>query len=643
MLEPYLRLVVVLAAFVVVALASKQVGALFARFRLPLISGFIFTGILAGPFFLGLIPEGATEQLRLLDQTSLAVIAFAVGGKLHVPDLRDRMRSIAWVSTANALLIPLFGAVTVLLLADRIPFLNGMSLPGQIAIALVIGTVLATRAPAVAIAIINEMRARGPFTQTILGVTMVTDVAVIILFAVVTPIAGVVLDNLPLNPAFLAMLFGKLVLTVVVGLIAGLALRLVLQRRFSSVVKTALMLAVGLSMFVFGYALRDLTHANLPYAVMIEPLLSCLIASFYITNYTEYRSDLLKILADVTPVIYLIFFTLVGAGLALDVLVSIWPVALALFAARIAGIFVSSFAGGVIAGDPMRFNRVSWMTFLTQAGVGLGLAKGVAAEYPGWGDSAAAMIVSAIVLSELVGPPLFKWAISYVGEAHTPAPTPEYEGPRTAVIFGLEGQSVALARMLVREGWSVRIGSQHDGEDARLGDLPVDVQPIGMLSESRLRSLGAQSADTIVAMLDDDENYAVCELAYERFGTKHLIVRLNDRQNRARFEALGAIVLDPSTAIVSLLAHLVRAPSATSLLLGERAGHDLADIQMCNPAMDGLTLRDIRLPLDVLVLSVERDGNLLLSHGYTRLKMGDVVTLLGAPGSLQHVALQFSP
>ena len=36
--------------------------------------------------------------------------------------------------------------------------------------------------PATTVAVINEMRARGPFTDTVLGVTVLKDVAVLVLF-----------------------------------------------------------------------------------------------------------------------------------------------------------------------------------------------------------------------------------------------------------------------------------------------------------------------------------------------------------------------------------------------------------------------------------------------------------------------------
>lgn len=641
-MDSYIQLIAVLVAFAVIALASKQIGILFARFHLPLISGFLFTGVLVGPFVLGLIPHGAAEQLHLLDEMSLAVIAFAAGSELYLRELRGRLHSIAWVSIANTVVIPIVGAVTILLLADYIPFLNGMSLPARAAVALVIGSILVARSPSSAIAIINEMRAKGPFTQTVLGVTMITDVVVIVLFAVTSSFASAVLSELPFDLGFLALLVGELALALGLGYAVGLLLAWILSRHVAEALKIVALLLTGLSVFVFAYELRSWSHANLPFDVFMEPLLACLVASFYVTNYTEFRLEFLKVLAEITPAIYIIFFTLVGAGLALDVLVALWPVALALFGMRVVGILIASLAGGVAAGDPMQYNLVSWMTYLTQAGVGLGLAKEAAVEYPGWGDGAAAMIISVIVLSQLIGPPFMKWAISHVGEAHTQAPTPVYEGGRSAIIFGLEGQSVALARLLINAGWQVRIGSRFVEDGATVGNLPVEVQSFDTVSEYCMRNLGAETADTIVAMLDDEENYRICELAYELFGTEHVIVRLHNHQNYRRFEELGAIILEPSTAIVSLLAHFVRAPTATSLLLGERSDQDVVDVQMHNPALDGLTLREIRLPMDVLVLSVQRDGNALVSHGYTSLRMGDVVTVLGSRPSLNQVAFQFS-
>ena len=109
-----------------------------------------------------------------------------------------------------------------------------------------------------------------------------------------------------------------------------------------------------------------------------------MVAGFVVTNYTGYRTSFRRVLDDASPPVYTLFFTLAGASLALDVLASSWQVALALFGIRVVAIGLGSFSGGVLAGDPMRLNRINWMAFITQAGIGLGLAKEIAGEFPEW-------------------------------------------------------------------------------------------------------------------------------------------------------------------------------------------------------------------------------------------------------------------
>ena len=112
-------------------------------------------------------------------------------------------------------------------------------------------------------------------------------------------------------------------------------------------------------------------------------------------------------------------------------------------------------------------------------------------------------------------------------------------------------------------------------------------------------------------------------------------------QDTERFKELGVLVVEPRTAVVSLLEHFVRAPVGTSLLLGRDEGQDMIDQKVRNPNISGLTLRDLRLPLDVLVLSMERDGHTLVSRGFTKFQLGDRVTMVGPRRKLEEVILRF--
>jgi len=69
--------------FAIIAIASKQIGHSLVKTGIPLISGFLLTDIVAGPYVLDLITREATLNLRFVDEISLGFIAFAAGGELY--------------------------------------------------------------------------------------------------------------------------------------------------------------------------------------------------------------------------------------------------------------------------------------------------------------------------------------------------------------------------------------------------------------------------------------------------------------------------------------------------------------------------------------------------------------------------------
>jgi Trk K+ transport system NAD-binding subunit/mannitol/fructose-specific phosphotransferase system IIA component (Ntr-type)/Kef-type K+ transport system membrane component KefB len=640
-MESYLEIALIVAGFTMIALASRQVGGLFTKANLPLITGFLFTGIIAGPHVVGLISEEAVENLRFVDEIALAFIAFFAGSELYIRELKGRLKSIRWVMLGLVISTFTFGTLAVFMLSEFIPFMRAMSTSGRLAVSLLAGAILVARSPSSAIAVVHELRAKGPFTKTVLGVTVIMDVVVIALFGINSSIADTLLTGLGFNIGFVFLLVGELLLSILIGYAVGKALQLILAASFHRNVKTLMILFVGYAVFTLSGALRVWSHEQLPFEMLLEPLLICMIAGFVVTNFTFHRLEFSMILQDVGLSVYIAFFTLTGASLALDILMTAWPIALTLFAVRLGGIFVGSFSGGVLAKDPMRHNRISWMAYITQAGVGLGLAKEVAVEFPEWGTAFATIIISVIVANQIIGPPFFKWALHLVGEAHSRAKTQEFDSDRDAIIFGLEGQSLSLARQLTSNGWNVKVASRQADYIKEMGEgSDVDIRPIADLSLKSLKQIDAGQAEAIVAMLSDEENYQICTLAYEHFGTQNLIVRLNDRSNYNRFVELGALIVDPTTALVSLLDHSVRSPSAASLMLGMESNQDVLELEVRNPDLDGVAIRDMRLPLDVVILSVHRRGQMLISHGYTRLEIGDLVTVVGSVASLEQMALR---
>ena len=637
----YQDLFMFIAGFTLIALASKQIGQLFTRFKLPLISGFLFTGIIAGPFIFNFISVEATERLRFVDELSLAFIAFVAGSELYLKELRSRFKSIKLVSIGIVVSTFILGSLTVFVVADFIPFMQRLPVASRVAIAILAGAILVARSPSSAVAIIKELRAKGPLTQTVMGVTVVTDVLVIILFAVNSSIADALLTGLRFNLTFIILLSVELIAAVAGGYVVGKILQRILSSRINHNVKIGGILLTGYAVFVVSTGIRHFTHDRLPFEVFVEPLLVCMIGSFWLINRTDSRDEFLKALHEVGPLVYIAFFTLTGASLTLNILAEIWPITLLLVAVRLAVIFIGSFTGGVLASDPMTHNRVSWMAYITQAGVGLGLAKEVGGAFPEWGPAFATLMISTIVVNQVIGPAFFKWALVWVKEARPRAKKSEPDQIHSAFIFGSDSQSLALARQLCTHDWEVKVAYRQIGEIENITSLYFDVQPMPDFSLDELQAFGVGEAGAVVTMLSDEENYRICELAHEHFETDNLVVRLNDLANYDRFRELGAFTVRPSTAIISLLDHFVRAPSSVSLLLGMEENHDIIDLEVRNPNLAGMAVRDLRLPSDALILSVRRAGHIIITHGYTDLQIGDWVTVVGSLESLEALELRF--
>ena len=639
-MEEYKNIIIYFIGFVWILFASHFFAKYFKKFKLPLITGFLFTGIVCGPQFLELIEQDAINNLGFVNDIALAFIAFAAGSELFLKDIRRRVRSIIWNTVGQLIVTFVIGTLAVYLLADYIPFMRDMTSGGKMAVAILAGTIFVARSPSSAIAVISEMRAKGPFTQTIMGVTVVIDVLVIVLFAISFSIASTILSGADLNPSILLILLFELALALLLGYLLGKLISGVLSLRASGTLKMIAILAAGYGVFLLSHSVIELSHEYLSFEIHIEPLLICIAASFFVTNYSKYRQEFQRLLEETGPMIYVAFFTLIGAMLEIDILAKVWAIALILFAVRIIAMIIGSFTGTMLAADPKVYRRIGWMPYVTQAGVGLGLAAKVAGEFDVWGAEFATIIIAVIVLNQIVGPPLFKWAIVRVREAHKKAKTPTFDGERDAIIFGLEDQSLALARQLKRHHWGVKIASLKNMDEVTI-PMDVTVEFIEFLNLRSLKSLEAVKVEAIVLMLSDEENFKLAELVYENFGTKEIIVRLNDRVNFNRFHELGALIMDPSTAMVGLMDHMVRAPMATSMLLGMDEEHDTEDIEVRDRVFHGASLRDLRLPQDILILSVQRKGHMMVTHGYTRLRFGDIITVIGSADSLEQMRLQF--
>ncbi|MDG1517993.1 MAG: cation:proton antiporter [Flavobacteriales bacterium] len=639
------ELIVALGGFLVIALSANHISKFFAKIKFPLITGLLLAGIIAGPFVFDLIPSENSKNLIFLNEISLAFIAFAAGSELYLKEIRGQFKSIIWNTLGQLVVTFLLGTTGVLFMSEFIPFMQDMSFSARLGVAMLMATIFVARSPSSAIAVINELRAKGPFTQTAIGVTVVTDVLVIILFAVCFALSKTLLSGDSFSLLALGILLIELFVSFGLGWVLGRFIMWFFKFKMNKNLKVTILIALGYGVYLFANWLGDFTAQ--PYVFghkfYVEPLLICILGSYFVTNYSTSRPEFIEILHETGPIIYVVFFTLTGSSLALDVLLEVFLVAVVFFGVRLLGMIGGGYLGGTIAGDSWKFRHLNWMPYITQAGVGLGLATIIKHAFPDFGVQFETIIIGVIVINQVVGPPLLKYALYKVEETHEKHETPVFDGHNDAIIFGLEPMSLALARQLKGNNWGVKIAAMKKADEIEQVD-DIEIVFMNDISLDCLNKLEPKHADTMVMMLSDSENYKWCELIYEQIGTKELVVRASgDRYYAKKFEKLDALVVDPSLAMVNLMDHFVRSPNATSILLGMETDQDAVDIEVMDLNIQGLALRDLRLPSDILILSITRKDQMMITHGYTRLRIGDIVTILGSEESIDKVELMLGP
>ena len=628
-------LIILLIGFLIVAIASNQIAIVLQKIKFPLITGFIITGIIVGSSFLNFIPLQAIEKLNFLNEIALAIIAFSAGAELYLNDMRSRINSIKWMTIGQLVITFVLSSIIIYFIADRIPFMATMNIESKIAVSILFGTIFVARSPSSAIAVINEMRANGPFTKTVMGVTVVKDVLVIILFAISFSIAKTLINGEAINLLFLIILVSELLISFGLGYVVGKILQIPFQLNIDKNMKGILVIAIGYSIYFFSNYIKVNSVEWFHHEVILEPLLIAIIGSFVLTNYSKHRIEFKELLERISPVIYIIFFTLTGASLSFQTLINVFGIAIILFFLRLLTMILAGFFGVAAAKDPKKYLFIAWMPYLTQAGVALGLATIISNEFPGWGHEFETIIIAIIVINQLIGPPLFKWSLNIVKESHLRAKMDHLQSTRDAIIFGVENQSIALAKQLEKHNWNSRLVSLEDCDIDNSKDfeiIPNFTPSVENFDRAKFAALAEKDL-----MLNDEDNYYIAEKIYEHIGTEDVIVRLNQHDNFEKFHQLGTLIIEPSTAIVSLLDHFVRSPNATSLLLGMDEGQDTMDIEINNKDYHGLRIRELRLPTDLIILSIERKGQMLMTHGYTRLRIGDVMTLVGSAKSLEDI------
>ena len=147
-----------------------------------------------------------------------------------------------------------------------------------------------------------------------------------------------------------------------------------------------------------------------------EPLLAAVAAGLVIENLSVAQGDALRTAVQRgAPPVLVIFFVAIGSSLRLDVLLTVWPVALILAGMRTALIRAGTRVGLNVSTIDRGIGEHAWTGLISQAGITVGLASVVAAEFPGWGTELQTILIALIPIHELVGPMLFRRGLAHAG------------------------------------------------------------------------------------------------------------------------------------------------------------------------------------------------------------------------------------
>jgi len=409
-----------------ILLVAGFAGAVLARLvRLPSVTGYVVGGMLIGPAGFDLFPPHLLEsQLSVFTGIALMLVAFGIGERFELQQLRQSARALARVSIGES-----GGAFCLVLIC--VTLAAGLTRAGGaaaglrvwLATGLICGAIAVATAPASTTAVIRELRASGPLSRLTVSAVVVNNALSITLFGLTAGAAKVLLGTADASVARMAEPVFTTVAALTVGLAIGWLTDLVVHRLTRP--PDVLVVALASVFFTGGFA----SYLGL------SPLLAGVAAGFAVVNRDRRDVRAFRALNDFEPPLYAIFFALAGAELRWSEMLAGGAVGICFVLARGLGKYAGARFGARSADMPRDQAKMVGLGLLPQAGLAIGLAVLVSQ------DQALAPIraliinvtVASVVLNELVGPPLLRLVLIKAGETAAKAEEGDRQAAATEV------------------------------------------------------------------------------------------------------------------------------------------------------------------------------------------------------------------
>ncbi len=375
---------------------------LFQRFGIPQVVGFIVMGVLMGPSFLNIVPLELTKELTFISELALGLIGFDMGSHLRFRDVRKMGGSI--------LFILLFEALGTFALVSAGIYLLTQSLHT----ALIFGALSSATAPAATVDVLAEYKAKGPLTTCLLAVVGLDDALSLVLYSIAAALTETILSGAS-SPTLLQMLelpLFEIGGSLILGVGAGLILNRIMYRMKS--LHDSMAISIG---FVF-------ICVGISEAVGLSLILTTMVMGMTVVNRAPEHGRYIRFtIEQAGPVIYVLFFALVGARFQINLLPQMGLIGIAYVLLRSFGKYSGAWIGGTLGNAPPQVRDNLGLGLLSQAGVAIGLALASCDRFVplgSEGEALGALIINVITattfLVQIIGPIGVKFAIRRAGE-----------------------------------------------------------------------------------------------------------------------------------------------------------------------------------------------------------------------------------
>jgi len=159
-----------------------------------------------------------------------------------------------------------------------------------------------------------------------------------------------------------------------------------------------------------------------------------------------------------------------------------------------------------------------------------------------------------------------------------------------------------------------------------------------------LEEINIRSADTVVAVTDDDETNILGSLLAKRYGVERTIALANKTTYSSLVTTLGIDVLvNPRAITVStILQHIRRGRIRAVHSLRDGFGEIIEAEALETSPLVGSQIREGKLPSGVIIGAIVRDGEVVIPRGDTDVRARDRVILLATAGSVKKVEKLFA-